>query len=432
MELTTLFIIIVFVVGYVCIAIEDAIKVTKSATALLMCAITWTLYSLGTGDGFDLHALGDTSQTIFFLMGAMTIVEVVDQQGGFNFVRDALSTRSKRSLLWRIAFMTFFLSALLDNLTTSIVMIMVLRKLVADHKDRIIYAALIVIAANAGGAWSPIGDVTTIMLWINKSVTSLGVMKEIIIPSLIAMIVPALILQFQLKGDLQKPQADMSLAELDFSKRERDLVFWIGVGGLVFVPIFHSVTNLPPFMGILLALSMIWIATELLYSRKKQKNNKKKKRVAALVKRIDMSTLLFFLGILLTVTTLEKTHVLENVGIWLNDVSNGNHYLVTGVIGVLSSIVDNVPLVACCMKMYAIDPNVASDFAQDGIFWQLLAYCAGVGGSMLIIGSAAGVVVMGLEKISFGWYMRKITWIAFVGYIAGIAYYWLERSVLGL
>lgn len=432
MELTTLFIIIVFVVGYVCIAIEDAIKVTKSATALLMCAITWTLYSLGTGDGFDLHALGDTSQTIFFLMGAMTIVEVVDQQGGFNFVRDALSTRSKRSLLWRIAFMTFFLSALLDNLTTSIVMIMVLRKLVADHKDRIIYAALIVIAANAGGAWSPIGDVTTIMLWINKSVTSLGVMKEIIIPSLIAMIVPALILQFQLKGDLQKPQADMSLAELDFSKRERDLVFWIGVGGLVFVPIFHSVTNLPPFMGILLALSMIWIATELLYSRKKQKNNKKKKRVAALVKRIDMSTLLFFLGILLTVTTLEKTHVLENVGIWLNNVSNGNHYLVTGVIGVLSSIVDNVPLVACCMKMYAIDPNVASDFAQDGIFWQLLAYCAGVGGSMLIIGSAAGVVVMGLEKISFGWYMRKITWIAFVGYIAGIAYYWLERSVLGL
>ncbi|QFQ12776.1 sodium:proton antiporter [Pseudoprevotella muciniphila] len=432
MELTTLFIIIVFVVGYVCIAIEDAIKVTKSATALLMCAITWTLYSLGTGDGFDLHALGDTSQTIFFLMGAMTIVEVVDQQGGFNFVRDALSTRSKRSLLWRIAFMTFFLSALLDNLTTSIVMIMVLRKLVADHKDRIIYAALIVISANAGGAWSPIGDVTTIMLWINKSVTSLGVMKEIIIPSLIAMIVPALILQFQLKGDLQKPQADMSLAELDFSKRERDLVFWIGVGGLVFVPIFHSVTNLPPFMGILLALSMIWIATELLYSRKKQKNNKKKKRVAALVKRIDMSTLLFFLGILLTVTTLEKTHVLENVGIWLNNVSNGNHYLVTGVIGVLSSIVDNVPLVACCMKMYAIDPNVASDFAQDGIFWQLLAYCAGVGGSMLIIGSAAGVVVMGLEKISFGWYMRKITWIAFVGYIAGIAYYWLERSVLGL
>ena len=432
MELTTLFIIIVFVVGYVCIAIEDAIKVTKSATALLMCAITWTLYSLGTGDGFDLHALGDTSQTIFFLMGAMTIVEVVDQQGGFNFVRDALSTRSKRSLLWRIAFMTFFLSALLDNLTTSIVMIMVLRKLVADHKDRIIYAALIVIAANAGGAWSPIGDVTTIMLWINQSITSLGVMKEIIIPSLIAMVIPALILQFQLKGDLEKPQAEMTLAELDFSKRERNLVFWIGVGGLVFVPIFHNITNLPPFMGILLALSLIWITTELLYSRKKQKNNKKKKRVASLVKRIDMSTLLFFLGILLTVTTLEKTHVLENVGVWLNNVSDGNHYLVTGVIGVLSSIVDNVPLVACCMKMYAIDPNVASDFAQDGIFWQLLAYCAGVGGSMLIIGSAAGVVVMGLEKISFGWYMRKITWIAFVGYIAGIAYYWLERSVLGL
>lgn len=432
MELTTLFIVIVFVVGYVCIALEDAIKVTKSATALLMCVITWTLYSLGSGESFDLHALGDTSQTIFFLMGAMTIVEVVDQQGGFNFVRDALSTRSKRSLLWRIAFMTFFLSALLDNLTTSIVMIMVLRKLVADHKDRIIYAALIVIAANAGGAWSPIGDVTTIMLWINQSITSLGVMKEIIIPSLIAMIVPALILQFQLKGDLEKPQAEMTLAELDFSKRERDLVFWIGVGGLVFVPIFHNVTNLPPFMGILLALSLIWIATELLYSRKKQKNNKKKKRVASLVKRIDMSTLLFFLGILLTVTTLEKTHVLENVGIWLNDVSNGNHYLVTGVIGVLSSIVDNVPLVACCMKMYAIDPNVASDFAQDGVFWQLLAYCAGVGGSMLIIGSAAGVVVMGLEKISFGWYMKKITWIAFVGYIAGIVYYWLERTLLGL
>lgn len=447
-------IVTVFVVGYAFIAMESLTKINKAAIALLMLVGCWTLYMCDPSQFVQLmhpdfvatnhqqmmdkitsiiqEHLGDTSTTLFFLMGAMTIVEIVDQNGGFNWVRNVMKTKSKRALLWRIAFLTFILSAILDNLTTSIVMIMILRKLVSDHKDRIIYASLVIIAANSGGAFSPIGDVTTIMLWNKGLITALGVICEILIPSIISMVIPALIMQFMLKGNLTMPTSnEASEASVsDFSSAERKTVFVLGVGGLMFVPVFKALTGLPPFVGILLVLGVLWTATELFYRNLHRSKDAEgtQKRVTKLLKRVDMSTILFFLGILMAVSCLAEVGVLQSLGEGLNVVFEGNHYMVTGIIGVLSSIVDNVPLVAGCMGMYPVAPT--GDMAVDGVFWQLLAYCAGVGGSMLIIGSAAGVVVMGLEKITFGWYMKHISWIAFVGYIAGIVCYWLIRTFL--
>ena len=360
-------------------------------------------------------------------MGAMTIVEIVDSNGGFNFVRDTMKTRSKRKLLWRVAFMTFFLSAILDNLTTSIVMIMVLRKLVQERTDRMIYAALVIISANSGGAFSPIGDVTTIMLWIKGVITTQGVISEIFIPSLVSMVIPAAILSMSLKGKFDKEQNLPNANVSQFTKAQRDIIFWLGVGGLVFVPIFKTITHLPPFMGILLVLGVLWTTTEIFHYNTSEEDTMAK-RVSDIMTKIDLSTIMFFLGILMAVAVLQEVGVLTMLGKGLDSTFEGNHYLVTGIIGVLSSIVDNVPLVAGCMGMYPVAE--VGDLAVDGIFWQLLAYCAGVGGSMLIIGSAAGVVVMGLEKISFGWYMKRITWIAFAGYLAGILVYWLEKTFL--
>ena len=438
-------IVAVFCIGYLLIAIESITKINKAAIALLMFVFCWTLFMIDPGEYIagavgEMKALavsevmekhlGSTATTLFFLMGAMTIVELVDQNGGFNFVRDMLKTRTKRKLLWRIAFMTFILSAVLDNLTTSIVMVMILRKLVESKKDRLIYAALVVISANSGGAFSPIGDVTTIMLWNKGLVTAAGVILEIFIPSLVSMLVPAYILSLSLNGKLevsdfsQNERVDNHLTEV-----QRKTVFFLGVGGLVFVPIFKTITHLPPFVGILLILGLLWTITEIFYANLAlpEEQGGMQKRVTNMLSRIDMGTILFFLGILMAVACLETIGALELLGDGLNTTFNGNYYLVTGIIGVLSSIVDNVPLVAGCMGMYPV--AATGDMAVDGIFWQLLAYCAGVGGSMLIIGSAAGVVVMGLEKISFGWYMKKITWIAFVGYLAGILIYWAERSI---
>ncbi|MFC2711680.1 sodium:proton antiporter NhaD [Hoylesella oralis] len=445
MSILTVSIIIVFVVGYLFIALESMTKVNKAAIALLMFVFCWTLFMVDPGSyisgfaGQDLvnevssvieRHLGSTSTTLFFLMGAMTIVEIVDQNGGFNFVRDTMKTKSKRVLLWRIAFMTFLLSAILDNLTTSIVMIMVLRKLVEDHKDRLIYASIIIIAANSGGAFSPIGDVTTIMLWNSGVITAAGVIREIFIPSLISLIIPLLILQRSLRGqlDVQDVMMKSDYAVLDFSGRQRKIIFFLGVGGLIFVPIFKSITHLPPFVGILLVLGLLWATTEIFYRKVRREKDGMSKRVSNLLSRIDMSTILFFLGILMAVSCLEEIGVLTTVGQWLNEASNGNHYVVTGIIGIISSIVDNVPLVAGCMGMYPLAPT--GDMAVDGIFWQLLAYCAGVGGSILIIGSAAGVVVMGLEKITFGWYMKRVSWIALVGYLSGIFSYWVIRTFI--
>lgn len=450
MTTLTILIVVAFVLGYACIATESLLKVNKAAIALLMFVACWTLYMFDpmqyltaihgyTGDLSGMAAavtsiiqehLGDTSTTLFFLMGAMTIVEVVDQNGGFNWVRKVMKTKSKRALLWRIAFLTFILSAILDNLTTSIVMIMILRKLVTERNDRLIYASLVIIAANSGGAFSPIGDVTTIMLWNKGLITAVGVISEILVPSLVSMVIPAFILQFHLKGELQMPEMKESAETSagDLTERQRKAVFWIGVGGLMFVPVFKSITHLPPFVGILLVLGVLWTTTELFYSHLQHGHDTEgtQKRVTNLLSRVDMSTILFFLGILMAVSCLAEVGVLTAMGDGLNTIFEGNHYLVTGIIGVLSSIVDNVPLVAGCMGMYPV--AAAGDMAVDGIFWQLLAYCAGVGGSMLIIGSAAGVVVMGLEKITFGWYMKRITWIAFVGYIAGIVSYYFIRT----
>ena len=446
MTTLTLAIVIVFIIGYFFIAIESVTKVNKAAIALLMFVACWTLFmidpwqylpeakvaQIGNVVGGTIeHHLGSTATTLFFLMGAMTIVELVDQNGGFNFVRDWVKTRHKKLLLWRVAFLTFFLSAILDNLTTSIVMIMILRKLIPDQTDRFKYAALVIIAANSGGAFSPIGDVTTIMLWNKGVITAAGVIMEIFLPSLISMVVPAYIISLSLKGtmdisEIRKENTDVE----DLTDGQRKAVFYLGVGGLIFVPLFKTITHLPPFVGILLVLGILWTVTEVFYSKLPDTNVNKKgtmKRVTNMLTRIDMSTILFFLGILMAMACLETIGVLTQLGQGLNETFNGNHYLVTGIIGVLSSIVDNVPLVAGCMGMYPVE--AAGDMAVDGIFWQLLAYCAGVGGSILIIGSAAGVVVMGLEKISFGWYMKHISWIALAGYLAGMLCYWVERMI---
>lgn len=442
MSTITMFIIVAFVAGYLCIALESLTKINKAAIALLMCVVCWTLLMVSPGayypdvasDGVLHHIseviehhLGDAAGTLFFLMGAMTIVEIVDSNGGFNFVRDIMKTRSKRKLLWRVAIATFFLSSILDNLTTSIVMIMVLRKLVQSREERLIYAALIIISANSGGAFSPIGDVTTIMLWIKGVVTTQGILTEIFIPSLVSMLVPAFILQYSLSGKFDKEQNLVTAEISQFTKVQRNIIFWLGVGGLVFVPIFKSITHLPPFMGILLVLGVLWTVTEIFHHNTSE-DDTMAKRVSDLLSRIDLSTIMFFLGILMAVAVLQEIGVLTALGTGLNEVFVGNYYVINGIIGVLSSIVDNVPLVAGCMGMYSVAETGA--MAIDGIFWQLLAYCAGVGGSMLIIGSAAGVVVMGLEKITFGWYLKRITWIAFVGYLAGIVTYWLQQALL--
>ena len=421
-------IVAIFVAGYACIALEAFTKVNKAAVALLMCVLCWTAYCLIPGHDLTSlpESLGETAETLFFLMGAMTIVEIVDANGGFNFVRDTMKTRSKRKLLWRVAFMTFFLSAILDNLTTSIVMIMVLRKLIQDPKERIIFASMVIVAANSGGAFSPIGDVTTIMLWIKGMVSTGGVLTELFIPALVSMVVPAFLLSLSLKGKFDKAQ-NLQVGEVSaFTKHQRQAVFCLGVGGLIFVPIFKTITHLPPYMGILLVLGILWTVTEI-FNRHLDESDPMAKRVTHLLSRIDMSTILFFLGILMAVLCLKQVGVLNAMGDGLNTAFSGNPYLITGIIGMLSSIVDNVPLVAACMNMYDVVPDTI--YAVDGSFWQLLAYCAGVGGSMLIIGSAAGVVVMGLEKITFGWYMKHITWLVFVGYVAGILVYALEKTI---
>ena len=342
-----------FVIGYAFIALESVTKINKAAIAVLMCVVCWTLLALGYEGlalpDFELNEsieknLGEAGTTLFFLMGAMTIVEIVDQHGGFNWVRGALASKTKRSLLWKIAFMTAILSAVLDNLTTSIVMIMILRKLVQDKQDRIWYAVCVIIAANAGGAFSPIGDVTTIMLWNGKMITALGVISEIIVPSFIAFIVPTAVMQLHLKGDLPKIE-DKREAEIShITKNERIMIFCLGVGGLCCVPVFHTVTELPAFMGILGVLGILWCVTELIY-RKKEEHDPMAKRVTKMLSRIDLSTIMFFLGILMAVAVLSEIGVLTSIGKWLDE-TIGNDYLVTGAIGVLSSIVDNVPLVA--------------------------------------------------------------------------------------
>ena len=408
-------IICIFIAGYIMVAMESVTKINKAAISLIMAVLCWTLLYLGFGATTE-HAeaftkgLGETSEILFFLMGAMVIVEVVDTNGGFYPIREKLVSRTKTGILWKLTFATFFLSSVLDNMTTAIVMTMVVDKLVSDRKEKLYYASMIILASNSGGAFSPIGDVTTIMLWIKGNISTFGVIRSLFLPSLVSVILPAAILSFILKGELSIDKSRMKIqddSDRKTSSSKRLLIFWIGIGGLLLIPVFRFLTGLPPFMGILLVLSILWIVTE--------KHHSELSDVSVLLHKIDLSTILFFLGILTTVAALSETGILKALGIYLDRAFNGNPYMITGIIGYLSAVVDNVPLVASCMGMYDL-----SVYGKDDILWQLLAYSAGVGGSMLIIGSAAGVVVMGLQKISFGWYLKHFSWIAMLGYLAGM------------
>ena len=435
------FIITIFVAGYLCIVLESITRVSKSAIALFMGIACWNVYMVGnptlSAEQVFLPHVAETCETILFLMGAMTIVEVVDSNGGFIFVSRYMRTKKSRVLLWEIVGITFILSALLDNMTTSIVMAMVLKKLVKERKHRLLYAGMIVLAANSGGAFSPIGDVTTIMLWIRGCVSTSGIITNMFLPSLVSVVVPTLVVSYWLSGEVESPnetannEAEIPLEQTAFTRGGKVTIFLIGVGGLVLVPLFHSLTGLPPFAGIMGLLSILWIVTEVMIRRNKRMMAVEKKvRVSSILSKIDMPTILFFLGILFAVGALGETGTLGKLGEWLNYTFDGNAYVVNGIIGVLSSVVDNVPLVASAMGMYDIAPADASGimqhFSQDGDFWNLLAYCAGTGGSLLIIGSAAGVVIMGLERISFAWYLRHFSLLAFIGYLAGLLTYWLQ------
>lgn len=418
--------IIIFILGYAFIALEHPLKINKSASALLLAAIIWSVFAL-MGPGFEHHALvshlGETSEILFFLLGAMTIVEIVDRHEGFRIITDKITTKNKRKLLWVISILTFFMSAVLDNLTTSIVMVALLRKLIDDKHERWFFAGMVILAANSGGAWSPIGDVTTIMLWIKGNVTAAKIIMETFIPSLVSMLVPLTAVTFMMKGDVKRPElceADDSCPSI--SKKQSNIIFFLGVGSLLFVPVFKTITHLPPYLGILFGLGLMWVVTEIMHVA--NKDNYSKLNVGAVLQKVDTPSVLFFLGILMAVAALQTAGHLDLLSKTLDKI--GDIYIINLIIGVLSSIVDNVPLVAAAMGMYPIaTPEMLATnpelyhFVQDGAFWEFLAYCAGTGGSILIIGSAAGVAVMGMEKIDFIWYLKKISIWALIGYLAG-------------
>lgn len=446
-----LLMICLFVLGYVAIATEHQIHVNKAASALILCSLLWTIYifyapALNTPVGVQkttdyvtkvelIEGVGEVAEILFFLMGAMTIVELIDVHGGFNIITRRITTKNKKTLLFILTGITFVMSAVLDNLTTTIVIVMLLRKLVQDQKERWYFAAVVILAANAGGAFSPIGDVTTIMLWVKGNVTTSHLIPELILPSIVAAALPMVIMSRKLHGSLEEStdvvdaeSHEPSVAEM-VTNRERNIIFYLGIGALVFVPIFKAITHLPPYLGVSLGLGILWVYTEIMYHEKGDSiKEEKKARIQKVVKRIDMTTILFFLGILMAVNALSFAGILRELSEWL-DQSVGNIYAINIIIGVLSSIVDNVPLVAGAMKMYEVDPSTAY-FAVDGAFWLFLAYCAGVGGSILIVGSAAGVVVMGLEKVSFGWYLKEVSLIALLGYLAGALMFIIQDTYI--
>jgi len=425
--------IVVFVLGYAAIAFEHPIKIDKAASALITGVLVWTLFVFTGADTHFieeelLHHLSEISSILFFLLGAMTIVELVDAHEGFAIITDKITTTKKVRLLWIISVLTFFFSAALDNLTTSIVMISLLRKLIDDKHDRWFFAGIVVVAANAGGAWSPIGDVTTTMLWIGGQLSTMTIITSLFIPSLVAMLVPLIILTFTMKGNITRPKRMDGIEHYTnpTTKFERNLIFFLGVAGLLFVPIFKTVTHLPPFMGMMLSLGVLWAVTEIIHSSKNSED-KSQLSVIGVLRKVDTASVLFFLGILLAVAGLQSAGQLVLMAGSLNDLFAGNVYAINIVIGLFSAIVDNVPLVAGSMGMYEIAET--GDFAKDGVFWQFLAFCAGTGGSALIIGSAAGVAVMGLEKIDFVWYLKKISILALIGYFAGAGTYILIQSL---
>lgn len=445
----------IFVLGYLFIALEHTFHIDKAASALLTGTICWGLFVVGVHEVpahlasdfaayaaefngtnaqalhhfFEhrlLHHMEDISSILFFLLGAMTIVELVDAHEGFSVITERIKTSNKVKLMWILSLLTFFFSAVLDNLTTSIVMVSLLRKLIDDKETRWIFAGIVIIAANAGGAWSPIGDITTTMLWIGNQLTSDVIITNLIVPSLACLVVPLGIMSVTMKGEVKRP--DIKRDEKDpTTPGERKLVFFMGVAGLLFVPVFKTVTHLPPFMGMMLSLGMMWVITEIIH-RSKNHEDRDQLSVIGVLRKIDAASVLFFLGILLAVASLQEIGHLITAASWLRD-AMGDVYAINVVIGFLSAIVDNVPLVAASMGMYDIAPAASAGwegyFVQNGIFWQFLAYCAGTGGSALIIGSAAGVAVMGLERIDFVWYLKKISLLAIAGYLAGAGVFWL-------
>lgn len=466
--------IVVFIVGYTLIAFEFKTAINKTAISILLGVALWLLYVVGAEefvplmrlDFFNdfLHLnpdftslpmgeqinkfvvdyllikhLGDVASITFFLMGAMTVVEIIDIHGGFNFVNKRLTTRNSHRLLWMVMLMTFFLSAVLDNLTTSIVMIMVLRRLIVSQKERWLYASVVVIAANAGGAFSPIGDITTILLWVHGNVTAQGIISVTFLPAFVSAAIPTLIISTLVKGHVEAPRVRGEGEEKEYkqpiSHRERIVIFALGVGGLLLVPVLKSLTGLPPVMGVMATLAVLWSYTEVMYKEKYGMEESVKQRVSKVIKHIDMATILFFFGILLSVAALQEAGILNAASIFLDEHIH-NIYGVNIIIGFLSAVIDNGSLVAGVIGMYPIatvqtvaasaDPSYLANFVVDGEFWNILAYCAGVGGSLTIIGSAAGVMVMGLEKLTFDWYFKNISWIVLVGYLSGVLVHYLQ------
>lgn len=421
-------IVVVFILGYAAITLEHSLKIDKAATALVTGVLCWTFYILGEPDkALVSHHLtehmGEISEILFFLLGAMVIVELMDAHDSFEVVTERIRTTDKRKILWLVCGITFFMSALLDNLTTTIVMVSLLRKLIADREDRMLFVGLTVVTANAGGAWSPMGDVTTTMLWIGGQITALNIVFMLFLPSLVCILTPLLIISRRTKGQVQSLPPDIIENGMDTTPRERNTVFLMGLGVLLFVPIFKTVTHLPPFMGMLLGLGVMWIITEMMHNGKDEVEKGTRSVVHAL-RKIDTPSILFFLGILVAVAAIQSLGMLTTLAAWL-DRTVGNITVVVIIIGFLSAIVDNVPLVAAAQGMYTLE-----QFPTDHYFWEFLAYCAGTGGSALIIGSAAGVAAMGMEHINFFWYLRRITFWAVIGYLAGAAAFVVQYALV--
>ncbi len=418
-------IVMIFIVGYAAIAFEHPLKINKTASALLTGVLCWVVYIMGTADtnlvSEQLYEhFGQISGILFFLLGAMTIVELIDAHDGFDVITSKITTKDKRKLLWIIGFVTFFLSAVLDNLTTTIVMVSLLRKLITDKQTRMFFIGMVVIAANAGGAWSPIGDVTTTMLWIGGQITTINIMIKLILPSLACLVIPLILLSFTIKGKIENAAIDENKPVHATNNFEKKLILGLGIGALIFVPVFKTITNLPPFLGILFGLGILWVVTEIIH-KKKNDADKDVYSVVHALRKADVPSVLFFLGILVAIAALESTHLLADLATYM-DKTIGNINIIVISIGLLSAIIDNVPLVAATMGMYDMQT-----YPTDHYFWEFIAYCAGTGGSCLIIGSAAGVAAMGMEKIDFFWYVKKISLLALLGYFAGAITYMAQH-----
>ena len=420
-------VLIVFIIGYVFIAFESIVKINKTAISLVTGVICWSIYALNHSNQVIVSAqlmehLGSISGILFFLMSAMTIVELIDAHNGFELITKRIQTTNKLKLLWIISFLAFFLSAVLDNLTTTIVLVTMLRKLISERNDRLIFASIIVIAANSGGAWSPIGDVTTTMLWIGNQITSTNIIVRLFIPSLVSLLVPLLIISFTIKGKVVNNQPE-GQTDKPTSEKEKKIIFFSGLGVLLFVPIFKTVTHLPPFMGILFGLGLLWLVTGIIH-KKKDEEHRQSYSVMNALEKMDMPSVLFFLGILLAISVLQTNGQLSYLALFLDRTIHDTN-LIGITIGLLSAVVDNVPMVAAAIGMYPL-----TVFPTDHSFWEILAFCTGTGGSILIIGSAAGIAAMGLERIEFFWYVKNISWLALIGYFSGVVVYIFEEVVI--